>query len=119
MEVLKRSPGFPMLTKDKLRERVVFNTLRDDFVACFGQWDFEPADLNITQESSVHIWHGKEDKVVPFQLQRCVLQKQPFINYHEIPQGGHLILHYDGTCDAVLRSLLLGEEHKSCIKTGS
>ncbi|KAJ0235991.1 Alpha/beta-Hydrolases superfamily protein [Hirschfeldia incana] len=85
IEVLKRrrSPGFPMLTKDKLRERNVFDTLRDDFMACFGQWDFEPADLTITHESSVHIWHGKEDKVVPFQLQRCVLQKQPLINYHE------------------------------------
>ncbi|CAN6884122.1 unnamed protein product [Brassica oleracea] len=112
VEVLKRTTGFPMLTKDKLRERNVFDTLRDDFVACFEQWDFEPADLNITQESSVHIWHGKEDKVVPFQLQRCILQKQPLINYHEIPQGGHLIVHYDGTCDAILRSLLLGEEHK-------
>ncbi|CAN7134577.1 unnamed protein product [Brassica rapa subsp. narinosa] len=102
MEVLKRTTGFPMFTKDKLRERDVFDTLRDDFVACFGQWDFEPADLAITKESNVHIWHGKEDKVVPFQLQRCVLQKQPLINYHEIPQGGHLIVHYDGTCDAIL-----------------
>ncbi|CAF2105757.1 unnamed protein product, partial [Brassica napus] len=107
MEVLKRTTGFPMFTKEKLRERDVFDTLRDDFVACFGQWDFEPEDLSITQESNVHIWHGKEDKVVPFQLQRCVLQKQPLINYHEIPQGGHLIVHYDGTCDAVLRALLL------------
>ncbi|CAA7053347.1 unnamed protein product [Microthlaspi erraticum] len=110
MEVLKRTNGFPMLTKDKLREINVFDSLRDDFVACFGQWDFEPADLIITKESSVHIWHGKEDKVVPFQLQRCVLQKQPLINYHEIPQGGHLIVHYDGVCDAILRGLLLGEE---------
>ncbi|CAN6890828.1 unnamed protein product, partial [Brassica oleracea] len=107
MEVLKRTTGFPMFTKEKLRERDVFDTLRDDFVACFGQWDFEPEDLSITQESNVHIWHGKEDKVVPFQLQRCVLQKQPLINYHEIPQGGHLIVHYDGTCDAVLRPYLL------------
>ncbi|WZZ11463.1 hypothetical protein YC2023_097384 [Brassica napus] len=115
MEVLKRTTGFPMFTKEKLRERDVFDTLRDDFMACFGQWDFEPADLRITQESNVHIWHGKEDKVVPFQLQRCVLQKQPLINYHEIPQGGHLIVHYDGTCDAILRALLLGEEKKICI----
>ncbi|VVA90483.1 unnamed protein product [Arabis nemorensis] len=110
MEVLKRITGFPMFTKDKLQEREVFDTLRGDFVACFGQWDFEPADLSISQESSVHIWHGKEDKVVPFQLQRCILQKQPLINYHEIPQGGHLIVHYDGICDSILRALLLGEE---------
>lgn len=78
-------------------------------MACFGRWDFEPADLSISQESSIHIWHGKEDKVVPFQLQRCILQKQPLINYHEIPQGGHLIVHYDGICDSILRALLLEE----------
>lgn len=81
-------------------------------MACFGQWDFEPADLSISKESYIHIWHGKEDKVVPFQLQRCILQKQPLINYHEIPQGGHLIIHYDGICDAILRSLLLEEEQE-------
>ncbi|KAL0740991.1 hypothetical protein Bca4012_082504 [Brassica carinata] len=105
IEVLKRITGFPMLTKDKLRERSVFDTLKDDFLAGFGQWDFDPADLRMSGESSVHIWHGNEDKVVPFQLHRCILKKLPWIKYHEIPQGGHLIVHYDGTCDAVLREL--------------
>ncbi|KAL1203498.1 hypothetical protein V5N11_009859 [Cardamine amara subsp. amara] len=112
IEVLKRITGFPMLTKDKLRERNVFDTLRDDFLVGFGQWDFDPVDIRINGESSVHIWHGRKDKVVPFQLHRCILKKLPWIKYHEIPQGGHLIVHYDGTCDAILRSLLLGEDQK-------
>ncbi|KAL9305425.1 putative alpha/Beta hydrolase [Arabidopsis thaliana] len=116
IEVLKRKTGFPMLTKEKLRERNVFDTLRDDFMVCFGQWDFEPADLSISTKSYIHIWHGKEDKVVPFQLQRCILQKQPLINYHEIPQGGHLIVHYDGICDTILRALLLKEEQQKLYK---
>lgn len=81
-------------------------------MACFEKWDFEPADLSIGEENSVHVWHGKEDKLVPVHLQRCILHKQPLINYHEIPQGGHLIAHYDGICDAILRKLLLGEEQK-------
>ncbi|VVA90480.1 unnamed protein product [Arabis nemorensis] len=77
--------------------------------------DFEPADLRISQESSVHIWHGKEDKLVPVHLQRCMLHKQPLINYHEIPQGGHLIAHYDGICDAILRKLLSSGKNRSRI----
>ncbi|XP_010521661.1 PREDICTED: uncharacterized protein LOC104800534 isoform X2 [Tarenaya hassleriana] len=112
IEILKRTTGFPMLTKDKLRERNVFDTLRDDFLVGFGHWDFDPADLSISSDSSVHIWHGNEDKVVPFQLHRWIVKKQPMIKYHEIPEGGHLIVHYDGTCDAILRALLLGEDQK-------
>ncbi|KAG2308400.1 hypothetical protein Bca52824_028148 [Brassica carinata] len=89
IEVLKRITGFPMLTKDKLRERSVFDTLKDDFLAGFGQWDFDPADLRMSGElCSYMAW--KRRKVVP----------------------GHLIVHYDGTCDAVLRELLLGENQK-------
>ncbi|CAF1863041.1 unnamed protein product [Brassica oleracea] len=95
IEVLKRITGFPMLTKDKLRERSVFDTLKDDFLAGFGHWDFDPSDVRMSGENSVHIWHGKEDKVVPFQLHRCILKKLPWIKYHEIPHGGHLIVHYD------------------------
>ncbi|CAF2282391.1 BnaA04g15910D [Brassica napus] len=112
IEVLKKTTGFPMLTKDELRERSVFDTLKDDFLAGFGQWDFDPSDVRMSGENSVHIWHGKEDKVVPFQLHRCILKKLPWIKYHEIPHGGHLIVHYDGTCDAVLRALLVGENQK-------
>lgn len=61
-------------------------------------------------ESAVHIWQGLEDKVVPFQLQRFVSEKLPWIKYHEIPDGGHLLVHYNGVCDAIVKALLLGEE---------
>ncbi|CAA7019028.1 unnamed protein product [Microthlaspi erraticum] len=80
IDILKRIKGFPMLTKDKLRERNVFDTLRDDFLAGFGQWDFDPADVRMSGESSVHIWHGKEDKVVPSQLHsRLRLRESPLL----------------------------------------
>ncbi|KFK43148.1 hypothetical protein AALP_AA1G086100 [Arabis alpina] len=108
MEVLKRPTGFPMATssKDKLRDNIVYDTLRDDLAACFEQWDFEPADISITEESFVHIWHGNKDLVIPVQLQRCILEKQPLINYHEVPNGGHMIKDDSNICDAVLRALL-------------
>ncbi|KAL4611695.1 hypothetical protein ACB092_08G144100 [Castanea dentata] len=116
IDVLKTISGFPMLTQDKLRERSVFDTLRRDFMLAFGKWEFDPLDLRNPypqNESNVHIWQGLEDKVVPVQLQRFVSGKLPWIRYHEVPNGGHLIVHYDGICEAILRSLLLGEEQVS------
>lgn len=106
-----------MCPQERLRERGVFETLRSDFLVAFGDWDFDPADVpnpfpceTEKSLSSVHIWQGYEDKVMPFQLQRCLCRKLSWIRYHEVPKGGHLIVHYDGVCDAILKSLLLGED---------
>ncbi|WCJ41816.1 alpha/beta-Hydrolases superfamily protein [Euphorbia peplus] len=113
IEILKKIPGFPMLSKDKLQEQEVFDTLRHDFMVGFDKWDFDPIQLENPfpqNESSVHIWQGYEDKVVPYQLQRFITGNLPWIRYHEVPHGGHLVVHYNGLCEAVLRSLLLGEE---------
>ncbi|CAN0916769.1 hypothetical protein LINGRAHAP2_LOCUS29889 [Linum grandiflorum] len=113
IEVLKKIPGFPMLSKDKLAEREVFDTLRHDFMVGFGDWEFDPTELqnrSPSNESNVHIWQGYEDRVVPFQLNRFISGKLPWIQYHEVPEGGHLIVHYSGLGEAVLKSLLLGEE---------
>lgn len=113
MDALKNTTGFPMLSQEKLRQRRVFDSLRQDFMAAFGDWGFDPLALSnpfLKNESSVHIWQGYEDKVVPPYLQRFVSQKLPWIRYHEVRDGGHLIVHYDGLFEAILRSLLLGED---------
>ncbi|XLU42532.1 hypothetical protein S245_037346, partial [Arachis hypogaea] len=39
---------------------------------------------------------GYEDKVVPSQIQRFVSRNMPWINYHEVSDGGHLFIHYSG-----------------------
>ncbi|KAL4359592.1 hypothetical protein AHAS_Ahas08G0092800 [Arachis hypogaea] len=115
IDILKTLPGFPMLTKDSLREQVVFDTLRHDWRVAFGKWEFDPLKLMNpfphSTSSSVHIWQGYEDKVVPSQLQRFVSGKLPWIHYHEVPDGGHLIVYYRGLCEAILRALLLGQEY--------
>ncbi|KAJ7981158.1 alpha/beta-Hydrolases superfamily protein [Quillaja saponaria] len=121
IDVLKITNGFPMLTQDKLRQRGVFDTLRNDFMVAYGNWDFDPMELSNPfpqNESTVHIWQGYEDKVVPFQVQRFISRKLPWIRYHEVPDGGHLIVHYGGLCEAILRALLLGEEHVSYSPNG-
>lgn len=102
--------------QDRLREQVVFDTLRGDWMVAFGNWEFDPMELTNPfphNRSSVHIWQGYEDKVVPSQIQRFVSGKMPWIDYHEVPDGGHLIVHYSGLCEAILKALLLGEENLS------
>ncbi|RYR14586.1 hypothetical protein Ahy_B04g071204 [Arachis hypogaea] len=37
----------------------------------------------------------------------------PWINYHEVSDGGYLIIHYSDLCEAVLRALLLDKENVS------
>lgn len=59
--------------------------------------------------SSVHIWQGDEDRLVPATLQRFIAQKLDWIQYHEITGAGHLLPLADGMSEAILRALLLGE----------
>ena len=98
--------------QNKLQKEGVFDALRRDFIVAFSKWDFDPLDMTNPypkNESSVHIWQGYEDKVVPVQLQRFVSRKLPWIQYHEVPDGGHLLVHDTAVCEAIMRSLLLGE----------
>lgn len=103
--------------QDKLREQVVFDTLRGDWMVAFGYWEFDPLKLSNpfpqNNRSYVHIWQGFEDKVVPSKIQRFISERLPWIRYHEVPDGGHLIVHYSGLAEAILKALLLGEENLS------
>ncbi|KAK4339218.1 hypothetical protein RND71_040680 [Anisodus tanguticus] len=113
LEVLKNTPGYQLFTQDGLRKRRVFDSLRRDFIVAFSKWDFDPLELSNPypqNESSVHIWQGHEDKVVPVQLQRYVSQRLPWIRYHEVPDSGHLLVYDTVVCEAILKSLLLGED---------
>nr|GLL32381.1 probable lysophospholipase BODYGUARD 1 [Ipomoea trifida] len=110
LEVLKNTPGYQLFTQDGLRSRKVFDSLCRDCNVAFGKWDFDPLELSNPypkNESSVHIWQGYKDKVVPVELQRHVWERLPWIRYHEVPDGGHLLVYDTAVCEAILRSLLL------------
>lgn len=79
----------------------------------FGKWDFDPMELKNpfpNNEVSVHLWEGYADKLVPFELQRYVAKKLPWIQYHEVSDGGHLLIHENVLCEAIFREVLLGEK---------
>ncbi|XP_047313413.1 uncharacterized protein LOC124916702 [Impatiens glandulifera] len=119
LEVLKDTPAFQLLGRASLQRKEVFDCLRRDFMAAFGKWDFDPLELSnpfssssSSSSSAVHIWHGGEDKVVPAQLQRFVAAKLPWIRYHEVAERGHLLIYDASVCEAIVRSLLLGEDYQ-------
>ncbi|PON37631.1 Alpha/beta hydrolase fold, partial [Parasponia andersonii] len=79
----------------------------------FGKWEFDPMDLKNPfpdNEGSVHVWQGEEDRLVPVKLQRYIVDKLPWIHYHELPGAGHLFSKADGMGEAILKQLLTGDK---------
>ncbi|CAK9149222.1 unnamed protein product [Ilex paraguariensis] len=89
-----------------------FESFHRDLMVGFGSWEFNPMDLKNPfrdGEGSVHLWQGDEDGLVPVTLQRYIVEKLPWIHYHELPGAGHLFPYTDGMSEAILKALLLGE----------
>lgn len=103
----------PNPDEHKVRQQGMQESLFRDMMVHFGTWEFDPMELENpfpNNEASVHLWEGYADKLVPFELQRFVAKKLPWIKYCEVPDGGHLMIHEKGLCEAIFRQLLLGEE---------
>ncbi|KAI3919682.1 hypothetical protein MKW92_008031 [Papaver armeniacum] len=87
-------------------------SLFSDMNVAFGGYTFDPMDLKnpfSNNEGSVHLWHGDEDLLVQVCLQRYIVEKLPWIQYHELAGAGHLFPYADGMNDAIVKSLVLGE----------
>ncbi|TQD87703.1 hypothetical protein C1H46_026707 [Malus baccata] len=83
-----------------------------DIIVGFGSWEFDPTDLKnpfVNNEGSVHLWQGDEDKFVSVELQRYIARKLPWIHYHELPGGGHLLPAADGMSEVILKAFLIKE----------
>ncbi|KAL5976401.1 hypothetical protein ACLOJK_020732 [Asimina triloba] len=99
-------------TEDNALQQGPFESIHRDLMVGFGHWDFDPLELDNPfpdNDGSVHIWQGYEDRLIPVILQRYVSKRLPWIQYHELPHSGHLLLQADGVSDAVLVALLVGE----------
>ncbi|KAI3890145.1 hypothetical protein MKX03_020046 [Papaver bracteatum] len=88
-------------------------SLFSDMNVAFGGYTFDPMDLEnpfSNNEGTVHLWHGDEDLLVQVCLQRYIIEKLPWIQYHELAGAGHLFPYADGMNDAIVKSLVLGEK---------
>ncbi|KAL1825631.1 hypothetical protein ACET3Z_012409 [Daucus carota] len=95
----------------KARQQGDYESLVRDMITGFGNWEFDPTDIANpfpNNEGSVHIWQGLDDKIIPYQINRHVSEKLPWVRYHEIPDIGHLLAFKGNNSDAILQELVLG-----------
>ncbi|KAL6575752.1 hypothetical protein OROHE_000733 [Orobanche hederae] len=109
LEILKLSSGIPEEEQEKILQQGMHESFQRDMIVGFGNWEFEPADMDNpfpNDEGSVHIWQGYEDKLVPYELNRYLSQQIPWIQYHEVPDAGHLLINNATLCEAIVKTLL-------------
>ncbi|KAM3360149.1 putative protein isoform X1 [Capsicum galapagoense] len=93
----------------------IFESLHRDMKVGFGKWDFDPMDLKNpfpNGEGSVHLWHGDQDWIVPVILQSYIAERLPWINYHEMPNVGHLIMRDPAMTEPVWKRFLAGKKEQ-------
>ncbi|CAL5027636.1 unnamed protein product [Urochloa decumbens] len=100
----------------QIRQQGEHECLHRDMMVGFGKWSWSPLQLEDPfagdgkGKKKVHLWHGAEDLIVPVSLSRYISEKLPWVVYHELPTSGHLFPIADGMADAIVRSLLLGDD---------
>lgn len=97
----------------QVRQQGQHESLHRDMMVGFGKWSWSPLELEDPfpdGEAKVHLWHGAEDLIVSVGLSRYISQRLPWLHYHELPTAGHLFHIADGMADAIVKSLLLGDE---------
>lgn len=111
LEILKSWSENPSVSQEKVRQQGVYESLYRDIMVGYANWEFDPSDVTDPfpdKEGSVHIWQGCDDALIPFQINRCISEKLPWIRYHEVPSAGHLLIFNSSSCESILRELLLG-----------
>ncbi|XP_073123650.1 uncharacterized protein [Henckelia pumila] len=112
LKVLHELPAEQVTDPDYATQQGRYESLHRDMMVGFGKWDFDPMELGdplIDAEGSVHLWQGVEDGLVPLTLQRFIAQKLQWIQYHEVPNAGHLFAYADAK-DVILDTLLSGKK---------
>ncbi|KAL5568593.1 hypothetical protein UlMin_025168 [Ulmus minor] len=113
--ILKKLLFDPNRNKCKVQaaQQGVFESFHQDMMVGFGSWEFSPMDLENpfpNNEGSVHLWQGDEDRLVPIMLQRYIVSKLPWIQFHELPGHGHVFPVDEGMGEAILKEFLVGKK---------
>ncbi|MQM22697.1 hypothetical protein Taro_055751 [Colocasia esculenta] len=112
-EILRMVAASPTPPENKATQQGVHESLHRDIMVGFGRWEFDPLELGDPfpgGEGAVHIWQGAEDRLISAELQRHVAGRLPWVSYHECSDCGHLMVHLESCSNAILRTLVLGEE---------
>lgn len=114
IEILtKLAVGGQQLDRGYPTQQGKFETLYRDMMVGFGNWEFDPMDINNpfpNKDGSVHLWQGDEDGLVPVSLQRYIAGKLSWIHYHEVSGAGHIFPLDKDMGEAIMKALLLGEK---------
>ncbi|CDP06932.1 unnamed protein product [Coffea canephora] len=109
LEILKQSSGVLNDGQEKVRQQGLYESLYRDILAGYVQWEFDPTDIADpfpNKEGSVHLWQGCEDRIIPFEINRYISEKLPWIRYHEVPDAGHFLAFNGSLCESIVRELL-------------
>ncbi|XP_060969104.1 uncharacterized protein LOC115723426 [Cannabis sativa] len=113
-QILNNSLSKMTPEKEKHKQQVAqqgqFESFHRAMMVGFGKWEFDPMDLKNpfpNNEGRVHLWQGEEDKLVPLELQRYIVDKLPWIHYHELPGAGHFFINAHGMGQAILNQFLI------------
>ncbi|KAG6592364.1 hypothetical protein SDJN03_14710, partial [Cucurbita argyrosperma subsp. sororia] len=93
----------------KVLQQGQHDSFNRDILCSYGKWEFDLMALTNPfpdNKGSVHMWQGSEDRMVPIELNHFIAQKLTWIQYHEIPNHGHLLVHEAEPFEAILRALL-------------
>lgn len=98
-----------LVQESKSQQQGVYESLHRDIMTGYAKWEFDPMDLSNPfpdNEGSVHIWQGGEDRIIPSRVNRYISEKLPWIQYHEVPEAGHLLIFESKHWETILRALL-------------
>uniref|UniRef100_A0A7N0USW7 AB hydrolase-1 domain-containing protein n=1 Tax=Kalanchoe fedtschenkoi TaxID=63787 RepID=A0A7N0USW7_KALFE len=108
-EMFRKLSENPNPGQEKVNQQGDFESFYRDMIVGFSNWEFSP--LNLTNpfpenKGSVHIWQGYDDRAIPYEINRYIVEKLPWIQYHEVPDGGHMIFFDSDLCEDMLKSLV-------------
>ncbi|KAG7623838.1 putative alpha/beta hydrolase-1 [Arabidopsis thaliana] len=83
-------------------------TTQQDIIAGYGNWEFDPTELknpfSDSNKGSVHMWCALEDKQISRDVLHYICDKLPWIKLHEVPDGGHYIIHEKRHFEAIIKA---------------
>ncbi|KAG7556089.1 Serine aminopeptidase S33 [Arabidopsis suecica] len=108
--IIKKKMENPSPGMAKVRQQGDHECLHRDMIAGFATWEFDPTELEnpfAEGEGSVHVWQGMEDRIIPYEINRYISHKLPWIKYHEVLGYGHLLNAEEDKCKDIIKALLV------------